>query len=191
MGTREAIRQIAAWRDKGYRLKPVAINFSSKQINDTGYISFLKDTLNNYSFDPSYLEIEITESILIEKTEATIDFLKRLKSIGNRIALDDFGTGYSSLNYLTFLPVDKIKLDKSLCEKFLSMENIRVMNSLIALVHSLELVITAEGVEDSEQFMRLKKGGCDYIQGYLFSKPLQEEEIEKIYYHNFFENSIN
>lgn len=189
--TREAIRQIAAWRDKGYRLKPVAINFSSKQINDTGYISFLKDTLNNYSVDPSYLEIEITESILIEKTEATIDFLKRLKSIGNRIALDDFGTGYSSLNYLTFLPVDKIKLDKSLCEKFLSMENIRVMNSLIALVHSLELVITAEGVEDSEQFMRLKKGGCDYIQGYLFSKPLQEEEIEKIYYHNFFENSIN
>lgn len=189
--TREAIRQIAAWRDKGYCPKPVAINFSSKQINDTGYISFLQDTLNSYSVDPSYLEIEITESILIEKTDATVDFLKRLKSIGNRIALDDFGTGYSSLNYLTFLPVDKIKLDKSLCEKFLSMESIRVMNSLIALVHSLELVITAEGVEDSEQFMRLKNGGCDYIQGYLFSKPLQEEEIEKIYYHNFFENSIN
>lgn len=186
--TREAIRQIAAWRDKGYCLKPVAINFSSKQINDSGYLSFLKDTLSSYSVDPSYLEIEITESILIEKTDATIEFLKRLKSIGNRIALDDFGTGYSSLNYLTFLPVDKIKLDKSLCEKFLSMESIRVMNSLIALVHSLELVITAEGIEDSEQFMRLKNGGCDYIQGYLFSEPLREEEIEKIYYHNYFEN---
>lgn len=184
--TARAIGQIADWKEKGYKLKPVAINFSSKQINDTGYISFLKASLARYEIDPSYLEIEVTESILIEKTEATIDFLKRLKSIGTRIALDDFGTGYSSLNYLTFIPVDKIKLDKSLCEKFLSMESIRVMNSLIALVHSLELVITAEGIEDADQFKRLKNGGCDYIQGYLFSKPLLEEEVEEIYNYNFY-----
>lgn len=184
--TAEAIRQIADWKKKGYALKPVAINFSSKQINDSGYINFLEDTLYQYGIDSSCLEIEITESILIEKTGTTIDFLNRLKSIGIRIAMDDFGTGYSSLNYLTFIPVDKIKLDKSLCEKFLSLDNIGVMNSLIALVHSLELVITAEGIEDMEQFNRLKSGGCDYIQGYLFSKPLEKEEIEKIYNYNFF-----
>jgi EAL domain-containing protein (putative c-di-GMP-specific phosphodiesterase class I) len=113
-----------------------------------------------------------------------------LRKMGIQIALDDFGTGYSSLNYLTFIPVDKIKLDKTLCEKFLGLENLRVMNSLIALVHSLELVIIAEGIEDLEQFKRLKDGGCDYIQGYLFSKPLFEEEIEKIYNYNFLEHIV-
>ena len=133
------------------------------------------------------MEIEITESILLGQNENTIDFLNQLKKIGLRIALDDFGTGYSSFNYLTFIPVDKVKLDKTLCEKFLGMENLRVMNSLIALVHSLKLVITAEGIEDMDQFKRLKDGGCDYIQGYLFSKPLFEEEIEKIYNTNFLE----
>lgn len=188
--TTGAIKQIAVWKKKGYKPKPVAINFSSKQINDRDYVDFLENTLLKYNVEAKYLEIEITESILIEKTENTIKFLNRLKRVGAGIALDDFGTGYSSLNYLSFIPVDKIKLDKSLCEKFLGMESLKVMNSLIALVHSLELVITAEGIEDMEQFRRLKAGGCDYIQGYLFSKPLLEEEIEKIYNCNFFDSMI-
>lgn len=189
--TAEVIKQIAAWRDKGYRLKPVAINFSSKQLRDEEYIDFLHTTLQVYKVPSQYLEIEITESILLEKNADTIEFIQRLKKLGIRIALDDFGTGYSSLNYLTFIPVDKIKLDKSLCEKFLGMDNIEVMNSLIALVHSLHLVITAEGIEDMEQYNRLKAGGCDYIQGYLFSKPLPEEEIEKIYSMNLIDTIMS
>ncbi|QHQ62554.1 EAL domain-containing protein [Anaerocolumna sedimenticola] len=188
--TKQAVRQIALWQEKGYEPKPIAINFSSKQIKDYGYIAFLQDTLNKYQVAPDYLEIEITESILMEQNANTIDFLNQLKKIGVRIALDDFGTGYSSLNYLTFIPVDKIKLDKTLCEKFLGLKNLRVMNSLIALVHSLDLVIIAEGIEEPEQFKRLKDGGCDYIQGYLFSKPLFEEEIEEIYNYNFLERIV-
>jgi len=183
--TAEAIRQIADWRDKGYELKPVAINFSSKQLRDEEYVDFLDKTLKYYKVSPDFIEIEITESILLENNSDTARYIKRFKKLGIRLALDDFGTGYSSLNYLTFIPVDKIKLDKSLCEKFLRMENKKAMNSLIALVHSLQLVITAEGIEDIEQYERLKAGGCDYIQGYLFSKPLKKEEIEKIYNRNF------
>lgn len=179
--TKEVIRQIVCWRDKGYDLKPVAINFSSKQLKDTEYLEYLANTIAEYNVEPKYIEIEITESILMEQTEETINFLNRIKELGIRIALDDFGTGYSSLNYLTFIPVDKIKLDKSLCEKFLKLDNIKVMNSLIALVHSLQLVITAEGIEEIEQYNRLKSGGCDYIQGYLFSRPLFEKELDTIY----------
>ncbi|WFR59806.1 EAL domain-containing protein [Anaerocolumna sp. AGMB13025] len=188
--TEKAIKKLADWKNKGFKLKPVAINFSSKQINDSGFLKFLEASLIKYEVDPSYLEIEITESILIEKTGNTIEFLKQLRNIGTKLALDDFGTGYTSLNYLTFIPVNKIKLDKSLCEKFLSMDNLKAMDNLIALVHSLELAITAEGIEDMDQLRRLKNGGCDYIQGYLFSKPLQEEEVEKIYNHNFLDNIV-
>ena len=188
--TKQAIRQISIWQKKGYEPKPVAVNFSSKQIKDYGYIAFLKETLDQYQVAPEYLEIEITESILLEQDANTIVFLNQLKKIGVRMALDDFGTGYSSLNYLTFIPVDKIKLDKTLCEKFLGLDNLRVMNSLIALAHSLELVIIAEGIEQLEQFKRLKDGGCDYIQGYLFSKPLYEDEIEGIYNYNFLEHIV-
>lgn len=182
--TKSAISQIADWRKQGIGEKPVAINFSSKQIKDKTFLSFLKETMELYQVKPEYVEIEITESVLLEKNNSTLDYLNQLKEMGLRIALDDFGTGYSSLNYLTYIPVNKIKLDKSLCEKFLEHDNDKVMNSLIALVHSLNLVITAEGVEEMEQFLRLKIGGCDYIQGYLFSRPLEAKEIEKIYNQN-------
>lgn len=185
--TKEVIRQLVNWKEKGYELKPVAINFSSKQLKDTEYFNFLTHTIEEYAIETKYLEIEITESILMEQTEETMNFLTRIKELGIRIALDDFGTGYSSLNYLTFIPVDKIKLDKSLCEKFLKLDNIKVMNSLIALVHSLQLVITAEGIEEIEQYNRLKSSGCDYIQGYLFSRPLFEAELDTIYGTNLLE----
>ncbi len=183
--TKEVIRQMAEWRNKGYPLKPVAINFSGKQLIDREYISFLSNTLKMYNINPKYIEIEITESILMEETDNTLAFLNQLKEMGLKIAMDDFGTGYSSLNYLTFIPVDKIKLDKSLCEKFINMDNSSVISSLISLVHSLNLIITGEGIEEPYQYYRLKEGGCDLIQGYLFSKPVSCQEVEEIYNDNF------
>lgn len=183
--TREAIRQAASWRDKGFPRKPICINFSSKQMRDRDYLAFLIQTLDEYDLDPHYLEIEITESILLEETDLTLEFLERVKELGINIALDDFGTGYSSINYLTYIPVDKVKLDKSLCDKFLSADNIKVIDSIISLAHSLNLVITAEGIEEQWQYDQLKESGCNYIQGYLFSKPLVAEEAEKIYSMNF------
>ncbi|MCB2289372.1 EAL domain-containing protein [Clostridium sp. CS001] len=188
--TRETIKQIATWKDKGFILKPIAINFSAKQLNDLSYVTFLTDTLREFHIDAKYINIEITESIFLEKKEETIKFLNELRALGIKIALDDFGTGYSSLSYLTFLPVDKIKLDKSLNDKFLELENIKVMDSLISLAHSLNLEVVAEGIEDVQHFNRLKVAGCNYIQGYLFSKPLEVDDAEKIYNDNFLDKLI-
>lgn len=182
-----AIKQLDTWRKEGKKQIPIAINFSSKQITDVGYVSFLQHCLDIYNVNSKYLEIEITESILLEKSEDTLSFLESIKGMGLRIALDDFGTGYSSLNYLTYLPVDKIKLDKSLCEKFLGLGDLKVMDELIGLVHSLKLEITAEGIEEYEQYEKLLIGECDYIQGYLFGKPMDVNEINEIYNCNLLE----
>ena len=131
--------------------------------------------------DSKSIEIEITESILLENNQKTMEFLNQLKNAGISIVLDDFGTGYSSLNYLTYIPVDKIKLDKSINDKFLNDDNIKVIDSLIMLAHSLNLTITAEGIEDWEQFLILQRGGCDQIQGYVFSRALSPAAAEVIY----------
>lgn len=183
--TEEAIRQLQEWKSRGLEGKTVAINFSAKQLKDEGYLEFLKDRLEHYGVAPSELEIEITESVFLEKKDQPLKFLEEVRSMGVRIALDDFGTGYSSLSYLTFLPVNKIKLDKSLSDRFLELENIGVMDSLISLAHSLNLEVIAEGVEYMEQYKKLKVGKCDRIQGYLFSKPLEKEDAELIYNKSF------
>lgn len=184
--TEAAVLQLVKWKNMGYKQKTVSINFSSKQIKDTGYIEFLHNLLEEHEIDPQCFEIEITESILLEQTDYMMAFLYGLKDIGIRLALDDFGTGYSSLHYLTYIPVDHIKLDKSLCDKFLELDNVKVMDSIISLAHSLGMEITAEGVENENQFQRLRDANCDYIQGYYFSIPLTGDEVSKIYDKNFF-----
>lgn len=181
---KEAIKQLASWRDKDLPLKPIAVNYSNKQLQDVDYSRFLLDTLNEYSIDPKYLEIEITESILLEKTDRTFQFLNDASDLGINFALDDFGSGFSSINYLTFIPVYKIKIDKTMCDRFLEPEANNVINDLISLVHNLGLEITAEGIERIEQYHRLREVGCDYIQGYLFGRPTNVEEIERIYHCN-------
>ncbi|WP_373484173.1 EAL domain-containing protein [Acetobacterium sp.] len=180
-----AIEQFAAWRKSGLGEKTIAINYSSKQLSDKAFITYLTQLLKANQIRPELIEIEITESILLENNNETMLFLQELKAAGLRIALDDFGTGYSSLNYLTYIPVDKVKLDKSINDKFLNLKNNNVMDSLILLAHSLKLKITAEGIEEWDQYLQLKRGGCDYIQGYLFSKPLDSMDAEKIYNHTF------
>ncbi len=185
--TKDVVTQIDLWKTKGFDLKPIAINISPKQLNDEKYILKLGEILKEKKVEPKYLEIEITENVLLERTEASIKNLKKLKNLGVKIALDDFGTGYSSLSYLTFVPVDKIKLDKSLNDKFLEIGSLNVIKSLILLAHSLNLEVTAEGIEDIRQYEKLKSAKCDYIQGYLFSKPLPINEIEHIYDYNFLE----
>ena len=177
----ETVRQIVSWREHGLTEKTVAINFSSKQLRDAGYIEHLQKQLKDNHVDSKSIEIEITESILLENNQKTMEFLNQLKKAGIRIVLDDFGTGYSSLNYLTYIPVDKIKLDKSINDKFLNDDNIEVIDSLIMLANSLNLTITAEGIEDWQQFLILQRGGCDQIQGYVFSRALSPAAAEVIY----------
>jgi len=177
---KEAIKQMRRWRDKGHNSLPISINLSPRQFFDINLIDYIKKTLEEYDVDPSFLEVEITENVFAEKKFETVNILNRLKALGVMISLDDFGTGYSSLNYLTFMPLDKVKLDKSLKDKFIELENIKIMDSLIALVHGLNLKVVTEGVEEVEEFRRMRRAGSDYLQGYLFSKPITIEEIGEI-----------
>ena len=184
----EVIWQISKWQKEGYSVKPVAINFSAKQLNDENYLKFLCGELEKRQVDPKYIEIEITENVFLENKEATLAFLVKLKEMGIKISIDDFGTGYSSFSYLTFLPIDKIKLDRSLNIRFLEIENIKVMDCLISLAHSLNLEVVAEGIETYEQFRRLKVGKCDYIQGYYFSRPLEAEDVQADFSKNYYDD---
>ena len=188
---REAVEQIVRWRDKGLAEKPVAINFSNRQLRDQEYVTHITTLLSKHHLDPRFIEIEITESILMENDCKTDQFLKAIKDAGLSLALDDFGTGYSSLNCLTYLPVNKIKLDKSISDLFLQGNRIAVIESLILLAHSLNLEITAEGIEAWENYRILKKSECDAIQGYVFSRPLDPDEIEMIYNQNLIEKQQN
>jgi diguanylate cyclase (GGDEF)-like protein len=176
--TELVLKQMYDWKEKGLVLKPVSINFSTIQIQDHEYKEFLLEKLEKYEIDPKLIVIEITESIFLENKETTIVFLNELRSYGIKIAVDDFGTGYSSLSYLTFLPIDAIKLDRTLNIKFLELENISVMDSLISLAHSLNLKVVAEGIEEKEQVKRLIVGKCDVIQGFYFCGPLEAEDVE-------------
>lgn len=178
--TEKVICQMHQWRQEGMDMKPISINFSANQLQDSGYIQFLQGLLSTYRIDPSLLEIEITENIFMDNYQLPIAFLNQLKSMGITIAIDDFGTGYSSLNYLSFLPVDIVKLDRSLIMKFLEINNVQVMESLIALVHSLGLSVVAEGIETKEYVDILRQVECDFIQGYYFSRPLMAEQIPSI-----------
>lgn len=183
---KEALSQMSKWKKKGFKEKSIAINYSVKQLRDKGYLQYLINTAKEYGISLDKIEIEITEGIFLEKDDSIIDFLKEIRKMGIKLALDDFGSGYSSLSYLTYIPVNKIKLDKSINDKFLEYENITVIESVISLAHGLSLKITAEGIEDIENFEKIKKSGCDYVQGYVFSRPLKKEDVEVIYEKKYF-----
>ncbi|MDD2969598.1 MAG: EAL domain-containing protein, partial [Lachnospiraceae bacterium] len=175
--TQAVIKQMHLWKESGMDLKPVSINFSANQLQDIGYLDFLQEQLSLYQIAPQFLEIEITENILMENLQLTMQFLNKLREMGVAIAIDDFGTGFSSLNYLSFMPVNIVKLDRSLNLKFLEHDKLQVMESLISLVHSLGLTVVAEGIEKEEHVELLRQFGCDLIQGYYFSRPVPAEQI--------------
>lgn len=170
------VKQLSEWMAQGKKIYPISINFSSKQIHDIGYVSFLKELLDIYDVDPKYLQIEFTESLLLENSIQTDDLFEGLKRLGIKTLLDDFGTGYSSLAYLIYVPVDDIKLDKSLVDAYLIDGKDSFIEDVIKLVHDMGKTITIEGVEYEWQYEKLRKYGADTIQGYYFSKPLDPNE---------------
>ncbi|MCK9170596.1 MAG: EAL domain-containing protein [Treponema sp.] len=177
--TRKVIEQLSLWKKAGRTIHPVSINYSSKQLLDTEYVQFVKNLLVEYDISPSLIEIEITESVFLNKSEKSIQLFRDLAACGIKLSLDDFGTGYSSISYLTYIPVSKIKLDKSLIDLYLLDGKDSFVKNIIDLSHSLGLEITVEGVETEHQYDRLREFGCDYIQGYFFSRPITGAEIEK------------
>lgn len=174
--TELAIKQIAAWRDAGHEIHPVSVNYSSSQLNDHGYIDFVKELLDKYSVPACFLEIEITEGLFLEKSALADQIFKRFKEMGIRLLMDDFGTGYSSLGYLTYIPIDVIKLDKSLVDTYLVDGKDSFIKNIIHLMHDLNKEMVIEGVEEKWQFERLREFGADIIQGYYFSKPIPADE---------------
>ena len=170
--TELVIRQLAQWRDEGHELHPVSINYSSNQLSDEGYVDFLEQLLKQYEIEPRYVGMEITEGVLLKQTIQANELFERLTKLGIRLLMDDFGTGYSSLGYLTYIPVDVVKLDKSLVDNYLVEGKAHFIDDVIRLVHDLKKEMTIEGVEEKWQYLRLKDFGADTIQGYYFSKPL-------------------
>lgn len=167
--------QLNFWRNNHISIKPVAINISAKQLYDSAIVEYIKKSLEKYNLEANLLEMEITESVLIENPTHTIELLNKLREMGIVIALDDFGTGYSSLSYLTYMPVDKVKIDKTLKDKFLFLEDVEVMEGIISICHGLKLQIVTEGVESIEEFDKLRTYGSDFMQGYYFEKPTSPE----------------
>lgn len=176
--TDKVIDQLALWRKNGMTLHPVSINFSSRQIRDKEYVSYLKKKLEQNDIPTNLIEIEITESIMLSNNDRALKLLNDFSSMGVSLALDDFGTGYSSISYLTYIPVSKIKIDKSLIDTYLRQDKDALVENIIRLSHGLGLKITVEGVETAQQVERLKDFDCDYIQGYYYSKPIPGTEIE-------------
>jgi len=177
--------QLSLWRENNFSIKSVAINISAKQLYDESIIEYIKEILEKYNLDPRYIQIEITESVLIENPAYTIELLNKLRVMGITISLDDFGTGYSSLSYLTYMPVDKVKIDKSLKDRFLFLENASVMEGLISTCHGLNLQVVTEGVESRQEFDQLKLDGSDFIQGYYCEKPICPESAIKLLDKNY------
>ena len=175
----ESIRQYSLWRNQFGFPFVMSINISALQYKKEDFVDFLLSVLNKYKVRPSEVELEITESVLIDDFEAVSEKLKLLRGYGIRISLDDFGTGFSSLSYLKKLPIDTLKIDKSFIDTVLTDNSTRVITeSILNMVKALGFESIAEGVEEEQQYKYLRSVGCDVIQGYLFGKPLPADELE-------------
>jgi diguanylate cyclase (GGDEF)-like protein/PAS domain S-box-containing protein len=174
----EACRQQSAWRHQGVGDILISINISAAQLRDPELVPCLQSALLTWKVDPAKIELELTETLLMEDVPATIDLLNKLKALGISLSVDDFGTGYSSLNYLHRFPIDKLKIDKSFVSNMLAdSNNLAITRTIISLGHTLGLKVVAEGVEHEEEARMLAAAGCDELQGYLFSKPLPASEF--------------
>jgi len=168
-----ACSQNRAWQAMGLPHIPVSVNFSGRQLKEQNVVSTVRTTLDETCLDPSFLEIELTESTMLDDREATQGTLLELKRQGVGIAIDDFGTGYSSLSYLRSLPVDKLKIDRSFVKEISSDPYEQaIIKAILSVAHSRELVVVAEGVETVEQFDFLRDNRCDQMQGYYVSRPV-------------------
>ncbi len=178
----QACRQGRAWLDAGHQPGVLAVNLSVTEIRRGGLDRRIEQTLLDTGFPASALELEMTESSLMDQGEQAQVFLDALKRIGLRLSIDDFGTGYSSLSYLKRLPVDKLKIDRSFIRDIpADSSDMELASTIIALGHNLGLTVLAEGVETQAQLDFLHQRGCDACQGYLFSKPLTAEAFEHRY----------
>ena len=179
---REACRQSASWRNQGSADVPIAVNLSAAQLSRPDLYEVVRRTIAESGIAPQSLELEITESMIMDQTPVAMENLLKLSDLGVRLAIDDFGTGYSSLAYLRRYPVDRLKIDRSFIRRIAEDEDTAaIAKAIVSLGKTLNLDITAEGVESEGQFAMLHELGCDEVQGYLFSRPLPSGEFAEWY----------
>lgn len=175
-------RQMRSWKDLNINYGFIAVNLSTQHFRpDSNLIEMLTKVLQESRLEPEDLELELTESIIMQNAEFTINVLSKLQTMGVKVAIDDFGTGYSSLSYLKHFPVNTLKIDRCFIQDVTSdRHDATISLAIIDLAHSLSLQVIAEGVETMEQVQFLKEHSCDQIQGYFFSPPLPQLEFEKM-----------
>jgi diguanylate cyclase (GGDEF)-like protein len=178
---REACRQNKAWQAAGLPHIDMAVNLSAKQFDHNQIERLTKEVLKESGLAAHYLELEVTESMIMQNVEQAIVVMKKLKSIGVKLSIDDFGTGYSSLNYLKRFPIDKLKIDQTFVRDIgVDDDDSAIVTAIIGLAKSLNLRVIAEGVEKELQLGFLRKGNCDEMQGYYFSKPIPAADFEAL-----------
>jgi len=178
---RTACAQARTWQEAGHGPLVIAVNISGRQFRGKGLVQTVSQTIGGFGIDPKRVELEITESVLMQSVEETVGTLKALRAMGPRIAVDDFGTGYSSLSYLRRFPIDTLKLDQSFIQDSVKDRGTAaIVAGVIDMAHGLGLEVIAEGVETAEQRTLLFQDGCHIMQGYLFGRPVPAAEFEQL-----------
>ena len=172
------------WKEQGYRLVPISVNFSQVQFRNPNLLRDLKHRIRGYEDIIRYIDIEITESATIDSQETVLEILNELKEIGFKLSMDDFGTGYSCLSNISLYPFDTIKLDKSFVDKidvnFKSSPDVMLVSDVIQITKHFGIHSLVEGVENLDQKNILRDLGCEYCQGYYYSAPLPVAEFERL-----------
>lgn len=177
---RTSCRQIKTWQDMGFAIKNTAVNLSALQFSQPDLVETIMGIIQETGIYPEYLELEITETVLMKNTEMAAAQLQQLNGMGMKISIDDFGTGYSSLSYLNNFPLNNLKIDQAFVKNITSEKDAFLARAIVNIAKALNLKTIAEGVETEVQKEVLRSIGCDVMQGYLLSKPLQEAEATKM-----------
>ncbi|MET0307053.1 MAG: EAL domain-containing protein, partial [Solirubrobacterales bacterium] len=178
-----AARQVLEWHELRPDARPldVAINLSARQVSHRDLPATIAEVIARTGLDPVHLRLEITETVLVEESAAAIATLEALNELGVRLVLDDFGTGYSSLAYLTRFPFHALKIDRSFVDTLgVEQEGTAIVEAVIGMARALSLDVIAEGVENEAQLSELRRLGCDFAQGHLFSRPLAPQKVTSL-----------
>jgi diguanylate cyclase (GGDEF)-like protein len=177
----EACRQAKAWQRAGLPPVRMAVNLSASQFRQSNLLATIRQALHEAELDPSYLEVELTESAVMTDPEESVTILEQLSKMGVLVSVDDFGTGYSSMSYLRRFPIDKLKIDRGFISEIMTRpEDASIVRAIVSLAHSLRLKVVAEGVETGDQLEFLKTLGCDQYQGFHFSTPVSAADFEEL-----------
>jgi diguanylate cyclase (GGDEF)-like protein/PAS domain S-box-containing protein len=175
-----ACRQMDSWLKKGLPIKNIAVNLSGRQFKQDELVENIKKIISDSGIHPEYLELEITETILMANLDTVTIKLKQLSEMGVKLSLDDFGTGYSSLRYLNSFPLNNVKIDQTFVKDISTKENATIAKAIVSLAQSFGLKTIAEGVESESQKDIMREIGCDFIQGYLLGRPIPPEEVPQL-----------